>query len=662
MPEASDQTSQGIPGVAAQASLPTILIVEDDAGIARMIQVLLEARGFATAVARNGKEAFLRLASEPVDLILLDVMMPGMDGYEVCRRIKADARWKSIPVVMLTAKDAVRDVVQGLEVGAEEYIRKPFNTDELVARIRTLLRIRAESQALVSQNRQLQALQALAQVVGRSLKPGEIARGAVEQTVASLSLEGGLLHLLDGQGNLVLEAQAGRLPLDDPMPLRLPPGPSWAWQALESGKTLELPDAARADGLGARSIIPPQPLMAMPLLLHGRRFGLLTGVGRAGQRIEEEERGILEAMGRQTAIALENAKLYAETNRRAQQFEALYEVGRTMASTLNLGDILGRISEAVSSLLTARAMSLMLLNPDGQSLSTVAGYDQFDAALEQAEARTQAQGRSPSLTAVREKRAVVVEDLDDDAASGSRFAAARAEGYRMFLAIPLLVQDRPVGCLNLYLTERHELEQEELLLLSTLASQAAIAVENARLFEETRQLAITDPLTGLANHRQFYDQLAREFRRCQRYGRPLTLLMLDIDKFKQFNDTFGHLAGDQALRETAEVLRQNARSVDILARYGGEEFAIILPETEDVRALVQAERVRVAVAGHSFSGLEGGAAKGVTVSIGLAALNPTMKRIEELVQAADAALYRAKSGGRNRIEVADRDTAPPMPV
>jgi diguanylate cyclase (GGDEF)-like protein len=657
MPDVIDVAQGGSAGAATEERRPTILIVEDDAGIARMIQVLLEARGFATVTSHTGTEAFGFLAGGPVDLVLLDVMMPGMDGYEVCRRIKEDPRWKQIPVVMLTAKDAVRDVVQGLETGAEEYIRKPFNTDELVARIRALLRTRAERQALATRNRELQALQALAQAVSRSLKPDEIAQGAVEQTVISLSLEGGMVHLLDGRGQLLLEAQAGSLRMDGPASRRLPPGAAWAWQAMQSERSLVLPDAGKADGLGVRSTVPPHPLTAVPLVHQGRRFGLLTAIWKPGEQGDGEEGAILEAIARQTAIALENAHRYAETHRRAEQYEALYEVGRTMASTLNLQEILGRVGEAVSSLLKARAMSLMLLNSDGQGLSTVAGSDSLDARLRSAEA--QAGEQMPSLAAVRERRLAAIPDLAKETSYGPWLAAALREGYRAFLAVPLLVQDRPVGCLNLYLAERRELGPEEQALLTTLASQAAIAIENARLFEETRQLSITDPLTGLANHRQFYDQLGREFRRSQRYRRPLTLLMLDLDRFKQFNDTYGHLAGDQALRQTAEVLRQNARSVDILARYGGEEFAIILPETEASRALIQAERVRAAVAGNTLDGLEGDAAKGVTVSVGLAALTPAMTRIEDLVQAADEALYRAKSGGRNRIVAAGgEDIAP----
>jgi diguanylate cyclase (GGDEF)-like protein len=301
-------------------------------------------------------------------------------------------------------------------------------------------------------------------------------------------------------------------------------------------------------------------------------------------------------------------------------------------------------------LLHAQAMSLMLLGPDGRTLSTVAGYNLFDEALPRpTEARW---GASPSLVAIREKRPVTVSDVRTDEAYGGWLATAQDRGFSSFLAIPLIVQDRALGCMNLYMIERHEFAPDEIQLVSTFASQAAVSIENARLFEETRQLAITDPLTGLANHRQFYDQLAREFRRAQRYQRPLALLMLDLDHFKAFNDRHGHLAGDQALRETADVLRQNARSVDILARYGGEEFAIILPETDLPRAASHGERIRSAVASHVFLSQETGLEHQVTVSVGVATLTTKARKIEELVHDADQALYRAKAAGRNRLELA----------
>jgi diguanylate cyclase (GGDEF)-like protein len=635
------------------ASRSTILVVEDEKEIARMIQILLEARGFATLVSHSGDEAFTRLRDHSVDLVLLDIMMPGMDGYDVCRRLKADERWRHIPVVMLTARAAPRDMLLGLEIGADDYITKPFNNEELIARIKALLRFQAMRQELVRRNQELQALNAVAQAVSRSLSPDEILEGALARTLESLGLTLGLVHLLQSKsGHLVLRAWQGLEAEPGDALRRLPPGTGWAWRTLEGEEPVVLPEAAQADGSGAFPASPPRPLAATPLRFRDRPLGVFTVVGRPGQQFSSEETALLAAIGRQVAMALENAYLYTDSRRKVREFEALYQLGRTMASTFNLQDILTRISQTVSSLLHAHAMSLMLLSPDGRVLSTAAGYNLFDEALQAAEAIRTRQGSSPSLIAVREKRPVAIPDLKADTVYGPWLQAAGKQGYASFLAIPLIAQDRALGCMNLYLTERHDFDEDEIQLLSTLASQAAISIENARLFEETRQLAITDDLTGLANHRQFYHQLAREVRRAQRYKRPLTLLMLDLDYFKDYNDRFGHLAGDQALRETAEILRRNAREVDILARYGGEEFAIILPETDLDRAAIQADRIRTAIASHAYRGKHSNPAGDLTVSIGVATLTPELRRIEELVQRADQALYGAKSQGRNRQELA----------
>ncbi|MEK7220528.1 MAG: response regulator, partial [candidate division NC10 bacterium] len=220
----------------------TILVVEDEEGIARMIQVLLEARGFATLVTHSGDEALDRLAVHPVDLVLLDVMMPGMDGYEVCRRLKADLRWRHIPVMMLTARDTVRDKVLGLEIGADEYITKPFNTEELIARIKVLLRIQGMSQALVRRNRELQALNAVALAVSRSLSPDEILNGALTCTLETLGLPQGLVHLVESRsGHLILRAWRGLTTEPGEALRRLSPGTGWAWRALQQEDPLLLP-------------------------------------------------------------------------------------------------------------------------------------------------------------------------------------------------------------------------------------------------------------------------------------------------------------------------------------------------------------------------------------------------------------------------------------
>ncbi len=165
--------------------------------------------------------------------------------------------------------------------------------------------------------------------------------------------------------------------------------------------------------------------------------------------------------------------------------------------------------------------------------------------------------------------------------------------------------------------------------------------------EETRRMANTDGLTGLYNHRYLQERLKQEVERAERYTRPLSVVMGDIDHFKNFNDTFGHPRGDKLLIAVSTTLRQLSRASDVLARYGGEEFTMILPETTAEEALVLAERVRQCVAALVLDTRDGQTAR-VTVSLGIAS-HVTGCSSERLIENADAALYKAKRAGRNRV-------------
>jgi diguanylate cyclase (GGDEF)-like protein len=170
--------------------------------------------------------------------------------------------------------------------------------------------------------------------------------------------------------------------------------------------------------------------------------------------------------------------------------------------------------------------------------------------------------------------------------------------------------------------------------------------------EELERLSLTDELTGLANRRALTTELERELRRADRHGRACAVLMLDVDRFKRFNDTYGHPAGDAVLRRVADILRGSARDVDTVARYGGEEFLVILPETATSGAALVAERIRASAEGDRFTPNGGSAEVGVTVSIGYAVFPEHARTPETLIEAADQALYRAKEGGRNRVSSA----------
>src|SRR5215204_201566 len=216
-------------------------------------------------------------------------------------------------------------------------------------------------------------------------------------------------------------------------------------------------------------------------------------------------------------------------------------------------------------------------------------------------------------------------------------SAARVEGRDVRLGSEL-------GALG-YITDPTDLD--------LLRSRARTLLELKQYLDSCQEAAFTDHLTGLANRRRFERQLEREVARTERYNRHFCLLLVDIDNFKDVNDTYGHEAGDEALRRVANVIQSSTRGIDTGARIGGDEFAVILPETELARGLEVAERLRAAIAA-----LDLGPAAGVTASLGVAEFPSCARTGDELRAAADAALYEAKRAGRNRTACASADANP----
>ena len=206
--------------------------------------------------------------------------------------------------------------------------------------------------------------------------------------------------------------------------------------------------------------------------------------------------------------------------------------------------------------------------------------------------------------------------------------------------IPLKAKEKVMGVLCLYTSpEFSGMDEEKIILLSAISNQVGIAMENVRLYEQTRFLSLYDPLTNVANRRFMDMGLEKYFSCTRRYGKSFSIIMLDIDDFKKYNDTHGHSAGDEMLASVAQVLIDDIRNADAIARYGGEEFLIMLPETSREAALVTAERVRKGVAEKTF----------VTISLGVASYDKEMVKKEDLVNKADEALYRAKKAGKNQV-------------
>src|SRR6266567_4124134 len=220
------------------------------------------------------------------------------------------------------------------------------------------------------------------------------------------------------------------------------------------------------------------------------------------------------------------------------------------------------------------------------------------------------------------------------------------------LVVPIQRSGQLMGTMELYLNAWRELSEDQADLLNGVASQAAIAIRHAQLFQAQEENALTDELTKLPNRRALAQQFLKEMQRARRHHKPIAFLMVDLDHFKQVNDTYGHLHGDAVLAELASILSTGARESDVCARYGGEEFALVLHETNDAGARILAERIRAKVAAHTFPG-----GLKLTISIGVAATSEA-SLFTSLIERADQALYAAKMGGRNQVRVSDMKAAP----
>ena len=387
--------------------------------------------------------------------------------------------------------------------------------------------------------------------------------------------------------------------------------------------------------------------LGAPLLARDRVIGMITLDRTEVNAFSAEELDIAMTFANHVAIALENARLYARAERRADQLRALRVASRTLTSDLRLEVVLQTLAETARHLTNARYAALVVPNTEGELI-------QFQTAG-LAEAERQRIGEPPrgrGLLGIplREGVPIRVADLARD---------PRATGFppyhpvmKTFMGVPILTPGKVLG--SLYLTDKMDAqpftrEDEDLVL--GLAADAAIAIENARLFGKVERLAATDGLTGLYNVRYFYQALEKELERSRRYGHPCSLIMLDLDDFKKYNDRYGHLAGDDLLRELADLIRSTTRETDTAARYGGEEFVVILPETNGDQAVALAERLRETVREHKFVVREGQRLGRITVSLGVATYPGGAQDVEGLVEAADMALLQAKER-KDRVCVA----------
>ncbi|HCS39643.1 MAG TPA: hypothetical protein DIW44_08665 [Anaerolineaceae bacterium] len=363
----------------------------------------------------------------------------------------------------------------------------------------------------------------------------------------------------------------------------------------------------------------------------------------------EEHVIILTIFANQAATAIRNAKFFKDATHSANRFMTLYQLSQIISINIRTADIYPSIHQAVSELMETEFFSIALFDSSAQTITDVYMIDNGQPQ----NLTTRPLDKGLFSTVIRSGKSLLYHSFDASLAEeiGAVMVGdnTNSDISQSILVVPLKIGSKSIGVISAQSYKPNMYTNSDRETLELLAANVAIAIENARLFDEVQKLAITDPLTNLNNRRKFEELATKEFERSIRYNRPLCVIMIDLDQFKQVNDTYGHLIGDHVLASLADLCKKNLRNIDILARYGGEEFIIVLPETTATQALISAERLRRDCEENAVETVQGPIK--FTISLGLAELNKTCKTLEELVDRADQALYESKRTGRNKSTI-----------
>jgi diguanylate cyclase (GGDEF)-like protein/PAS domain S-box-containing protein len=390
--------------------------------------------------------------------------------------------------------------------------------------------------------------------------------------------------------------------------------------------------------------------LGAPLTIKGKPIGILSLDAHELNNFNEEHSRLVTSFADQVSIALENARLYTEEVQSAARFKTLYEFGQTIITKIKLEEMYPEIFAAVKKLMRTEYFSIALVDREKQMINDVFIMDREQSV--ELESRGIGKGlfgkvisegkpllfHSFTMEQVETTGAIVVGEIDE---------GDEEEISQSILIVPLRSSAGVIGVLSAQSYTRDMYDETDMEALELLASNVAVAIENARLFTKIQSMAITDDLTTLFNRRKFYELAVQEFERSRRYGRPLSVIMLDIDHFKRVNDTYGHSVGDQVLQGLAALAKTSLRQVDILARYGGEEFVVLLPETDIEEAVQTAERLRTEAADATIPTRVGNMS--ITISLGVVTLDDTCRTLEELLDRSDQAMYASKRTGRNKV-------------
>jgi len=499
--------------------------------------------------------------------------------------------------------------------------------------------------------RQLEVLQAASARLSRAEGTEAVGRAVVEETGRIIDYHNARVYVLEPSGDLVpiaFEGRVGAYEKVDLEVLRTRLGVGFTGWVGQHGEPLLVRDA-NDDPRGAT--IPgtddvDESMLVVPMRYDDAVVGVITLSKLGLDQFDGHDLRLLSILADQAATALESARNLARSHALAGELRLLLEVSSELAGSLDSNQVANILARHVASVMEVEDCEISWWDRANDRVASIGYYPPLAAGEPMPLFDI---GEYPMTKHVLEDQVVELVDAGDPAADPAEVALLVKYGKQALVMLPLIASGESIGLVELMSEHSIELDDDRLSLARTISNEAAIALENARLYEEARALADRDPLTGFFNHRYLHERFGQEAMRARRSHRPLSLLMLDLDDFKLVNDSFGHLLGDEVLRWTAELIRKTIRASDVPARYGGDEFAILLPDADQDEAAATATRLREAFASSAFS-REGRLTVPVGVSIGSATFPADGRTAAELIAVADAGLYRMKRSARRTTE------------